>query len=73
MRLGRLSLLWKIWLSTSVALTALFGVVGFVLERHVATATLNSLQEEVQTSFRARVRSCTTSATRWRLFTAGPK
>jgi signal transduction histidine kinase len=49
----RLSLLWKIWLSTSVALTAFFGVVGLVLERQVAETTSESLQEEVRAGFQA--------------------
>ncbi len=51
----RLSLLWKIWLSTSVALTALFALTGWIVQRHALQTTSRSVQEEVQTSFQAYV------------------
>ncbi len=51
----RLSLLWKIWLSTSVALTALFALTGWIVQRHALETTSRSVQEEVQTSFQAYV------------------
>lgn len=51
----RLSLLWKIWLSTSVALTALFALTGWVVQRHALETTLRSVREEVETSFQAYV------------------
>ena len=35
MRFSRLSLLWKILLSTSVALTALFAITGWIVQNHV--------------------------------------
>jgi signal transduction histidine kinase len=53
MKLPQLSLLWKIWLSTSVALTALFAITGLILQRHTLAATGRSLEEEVKTSFQA--------------------
>lgn len=53
MKFRRLSLLWKIWLSTSVALTALFAITGWVVQKHAIEATSRSLEEEAQTSSRA--------------------
>lgn len=50
MNFRRLSLLWKIWLSTSVALTAMFVVMGFFLERSVRQTAAASLQDEVQSN-----------------------
>lgn len=46
-------LLWKIWLSTSVALTALFGVTGVILQRQTLETAGRGLQEEVEASFLA--------------------
>src|SRR3989449_4543037 len=48
-----LSLLWKILLSTSVALTALFAVTGWIVQNHVIHTTDQSLEEEVASSFQA--------------------
>ncbi len=53
MRFSRLSLLWKILLSTSVALTALFAVTGWIMQVHVIHSTVQSLDEEVKSSFQA--------------------
>jgi len=53
MKLGPLSLLWKIWLSTSFALTVLFAITGYMLQRHALEATTGSLEEEVKASFGA--------------------
>jgi signal transduction histidine kinase len=53
MRFSRLSLLWKILLSTSVALTALFAVTGWIVQDHVVQTTARSLDEEVKSSFQA--------------------
>lgn len=53
MNLRRLSLLWKIWLSTSVALTALFAAMGYLVQRGVQETATRSLQEEVQASLKA--------------------
>jgi signal transduction histidine kinase len=46
-------LMWKIWLSASVVLTALFGVTGVILQRHALETTSRSLQDEVRASFQA--------------------
>ena len=53
MKLGPLSLLWKIWLSTSFALTVLFAITGYMLQRHALEATTRSLEAEVKASFGA--------------------
>jgi len=53
MRFSRLSLLWKILLSTSVALTALFAVTGLIVLANVSRTVSASLEQEVKTSFRA--------------------
>jgi signal transduction histidine kinase len=53
MKFSRLSLLWKILLSTSVALTALFAVTGWIVQNHVIYSTVQSLDEEVRSSFQA--------------------
>jgi signal transduction histidine kinase len=50
---SRLSLLWKILLSTSVALTALFAVTGLIVQNHVIKTTEMSLEEEVRSSSQA--------------------
>ncbi|HTM52307.1 MAG TPA: ATP-binding protein [Bryobacteraceae bacterium] len=50
---GSPSLLWKILLSTSVALTALFGVTGWIVQNHVINTTSLTLEEEVSSSFQA--------------------
>ncbi len=49
----RVSLLWKILLSTSVAITLLFGLTGWLVQRHALRATSAMLHEEVGASFRA--------------------
>src|SRR5256885_16014528 len=53
MKRPRLSLLWKILLSTSVALTALFGITGWIVQNHVINTTALSLAEEVAPSLQA--------------------
>jgi signal transduction histidine kinase len=50
---SRLSLLWKILLSTSVAITVLFAVTGWIVEKNALDITARSLEEEVQASFQA--------------------
>jgi signal transduction histidine kinase len=53
LRFSRLSLLSKILLSTTVAITILFGITGEIV-LHTITRTMSaSLQDEVQASFRA--------------------
>jgi signal transduction histidine kinase len=49
----RLSLLSKIWLSTSVALTVLFAIAGVMLQRRAVETTAASLEHEVKASFDA--------------------
>lgn len=46
-------LLTKIWLSTSVAITFLFVVTGWIVSQHVVTETQKQLREEVATSMQA--------------------
>lgn len=50
---SRLSLLWKILLSTSVAITVLFSVTGWIVEKAALDTTSTSLDQEVQASFQA--------------------
>ncbi len=50
---SRLSLLWKILLSTSVAITVLFSITGWIVENDALGTTVRSLDQEVQTSFQA--------------------
>jgi signal transduction histidine kinase len=49
----RLSLLMKIWLSTAVVVTMLYGVTGLLLQRHTLSLTSQSLQEEARDSLQA--------------------
>ncbi len=50
---SRLSLLWKILLSTSVAVTALFAVTGLIVLGNISRTVSDSLEQEVKTSFQA--------------------
>lgn len=52
-RISRVSLLWKILLSTSIALTLLFAVTGWIVQDDATRAISASLQNEVDASFRA--------------------
>lgn len=52
---SKLSLLTKVMLSTSVAITVLFGLTGEIVLRHITQTMSDSLQEEVQASFHAYV------------------
>jgi signal transduction histidine kinase len=47
---SRLSLLSKVMLSTSVAITILFGVTGEIVLRHITQTVSQSLEDEVQAS-----------------------
>lgn len=49
----RLTLLPKIWLSTSVALTLLFGITAWLLQRHALDTSELSLQDEISSSLQA--------------------
>ncbi len=48
-----LSLLWRILLSTSVAITLLFGITGWMVQTYAGNVSQHSLQEEVKTSLEA--------------------
>jgi hypothetical protein len=50
---SRLSLLWKILLSTSLALTLLFGATAFIVQKNVIDAASRNLRDEVKASFQA--------------------
>ena len=50
---SRFSLLWKIVLSTSAAITLLFALVGWIVESNVVSTTSRSLEDEVKASFEA--------------------
>ncbi len=52
-RFSRLSLLWKILLSTSVAVTVLFAITGEIVLRNITRTMSETLQGEVQRSFKA--------------------
>ena len=50
---SRLSLLWKILLSTTVAVTLLFAFTGEIVLNAITRTMYQSLQQEVQNSFHA--------------------
>jgi signal transduction histidine kinase len=52
-RLSRVSLLPKLLLSTSVALTILFAATGWILQRRVVNMTEQTLADETRTAFKA--------------------
>lgn len=52
-KLGSVSLLWRILFSTSIAITALFAALGWILQEQFASAANSSLEEEVRASFQA--------------------
>ena len=52
---ARLPLLTRVMLSTSVAVTVLFGITGQIVLRHVEQTMSQSLQEEVEASFHSYV------------------
>lgn len=49
----RVSLLWKILLSTSVAITLVFGVTGWLVQRHAVQTASAMLNDEANASFHA--------------------
>ena len=51
--LSQVSLLWRILLSTSIAVTLLFGVTGWIVQDNATNATAASLDDEVRASFHA--------------------
>ena len=48
-----MSLLWRIFLSTTIAITALFALMGWYLQQQFVQSATESVQEEVRTSFQA--------------------
>jgi signal transduction histidine kinase len=52
-RSAPVSLLWKILLSTSIAITILFAVTGWIVQYNATRMTALSLEDEVRTSFRS--------------------
>jgi signal transduction histidine kinase len=50
---SRLSLLWKILLATSIALTMLFALMGWIVQDNATRAMSASVDDDVQASFRA--------------------
>jgi signal transduction histidine kinase len=52
-RFSRLSLLWKILLSTSVAVTILFAITGQLILRDITRTMSDSLNQQVRESFQA--------------------
>src|SRR5947209_15746800 len=53
LRFSRLSLQAQILLSTSIAITVLFAVTGWIVLSNTVQTTSKSLEDEVQTSFQA--------------------
>jgi signal transduction histidine kinase len=47
------SLLWRILLATSIAVTAVFAVTGWMVQRYAASVNRHSLEEEIRTSLQA--------------------
>ncbi len=52
-RFSRVSLLPKLLLSTSIALTILFAATGWILQRHVISMTEQTLGDETTAAFKA--------------------
>ncbi len=52
-RFSRLSLLWKILLSTSVAVTLLFALTGWFVLRNAVQTTTSTMEDELGASFQA--------------------
>jgi signal transduction histidine kinase len=51
--LRSISLLWRIFFSTSIAITALFAVMGWILQEQFVRSASESVEEEVRASFQA--------------------
>jgi signal transduction histidine kinase len=60
--LKRLPLLWRIFLSTSIAITALFAATGWLVQTYASRVSEQSLEEEVRTSLQAYEALWTTRA-----------
>ena len=48
-----ISLLWRILLSTSIAVTALFAITGWMVQTYAVRVSQRSIEEEVRTSLQA--------------------
>ena len=53
MSFSRLSLLWKILLPTSIVLTAVFALAGWIVQNSVIKTTSQSVSHEASASFQA--------------------
>ena len=53
MRFSRLSLLWKILIPTSLVMTLVFAITGWLVQRDVVSTTYASVEEEAKASFQA--------------------
>ncbi len=51
--LRSVSLLWRILFSTSISITALFAIMGWILQEQFVRIASNTLEEEVKASFQA--------------------
>jgi len=60
--LRRLPLLWRIFLSTSIAIAALFAATGWVVQTYASRVNEQSLEQEVRTSLQAYEALWTTRA-----------
>ena len=53
MTFSRLSLLWKILIPTSLVMTMVFALTGWLVERSVVSTTYASVEQEAKASFQA--------------------
>ena len=53
MNFSRLSLLWKILIPTSLVMTAVLAITGWLVERNVVRTTYSSVEDEAKASFQA--------------------
>lgn len=53
MTFSRLSLLWKILIPTSLVMTVMFAITGWLVERSVVSTTYASVEQEAKASFQA--------------------
>ena len=53
MKFSRLSLLWKILIPTSLVMTVVFAITGWLVERSVVRTTYASVEQEAKASFQA--------------------
>jgi signal transduction histidine kinase len=53
MTFSRLSLLWKILIPTSLVMTSVFAITGWLVERSVVSTTYASVEQEAKASFQA--------------------